>query len=240
MALNGSLTRTAKIALTLTAVWAVVSTGGCVALYAEMQEKEKKWAQERTALTDEYAALADKNSQLTAENAALSEAKDALSGNVAALKTRNTQLDEKVARLNKENSDLRQSGKGLAELQTMIKAAETKLQTATAHRKKVVIEVAAARKSLDETRAALNDNKARIAERRAEIEAAESRLDDLRAAAQSADARIVEARKMLAKLKADFLAREKNIRVLETDLQSARTSLGDAIDRIDKTRKPGS
>jgi chromosome segregation ATPase len=211
--------RTAKIALALAVVWAVASTGGCVALYTEMQEKEEKWAEERTALANE----------------------------VAVLKDRNATLDRNIVALNIDLAGLRKSGKGLTELQSMIKAAENKLQTATARRENTVVEAAAAKRSLSaanqslaETRKALDDHKTRIARRRAEIEAAEARLDDLRRAAKAADARIDEARNTLAKLKTDIIAREKDMQAMETNLQSARTSLDGAIDRIDKVRKPGS
>jgi len=212
MAVRDSFSNTAKIALAVTVVWAVASTGGCVALYAEMQAKEEAWAQERSNLSDE----------------------------VAALKSRNTVLDGKIALLAKENVGLRQSGDGLAEIQGKIKAAERKLHATTARHEKLVIEVAEAKKSLDEARTALNEHKSRIAQQRAEIEAAERRLADLRSAAKSADARIGEAKNSLATLKSDIAAREKDIHTLETNLQSARTSLGNAIDRIDKARKPGS
>ena len=212
MAVTESLSNTAKTALAITVVWAVASTGGCVALYAEMQAKEQEWAQERTELSDE----------------------------VAALKSRNTEMDGKIESLSKENASLRQSGKGLAALETKIEVAERKLHATSARHEKLVIEAAAAKKSLDEVRTALNEHKSRIAERRAEIEAAEQRLDDLRSAAKSADTRIDEAKKTLTALKTDIAAREKVIRSLETNLQSAQTSLSDAIDRIDKARKPGS
>lgn len=212
MALKESFSKTAKIVLAITAVWAVASTGGCVALYAEMQANEEKWAQERTALSEE----------------------------VAALKDRNSTLDRNIVALNITVAGLHESGKGLTELRAMVKAAEGKLNTTTARRRKAVVEAATARESLDEIRTALSGHKTRIAQRRAEIEAAEARLDDLRTAAKSADARIDEAQKTLVAMKTDILAREKNLKALETNLQSARTSLDEAIDRIDKARKPGS